>query len=389
MIARQGIDDLLRRATDASRIPGVVAAVRTGAGVVYEGAFGRRAIHRPAPMTPDTVFWLASLAQPITAVAAMQLVDRGLLSLDEPAARCCEELAQARVLAGFDPAGRPQLRPPRRPVTLRQLLSHTSGFGLEIWNRDLGRYQSATSTPSVMSGRVAALRLPLVADPGEAWEYGIGLDWAGRMIERATRQPLGEQLRESLFEPLGMADTGFHLDASRRGRLAKIHNRAEDGALEPTEIEMPPEPEFEQGGFGLYATVGDLLRFAGLLLRGGEIDGRRLLRPETVDAIGSNQGGALRPKPLRTAMAALSNDAGFPGNATHAWGLGFLVHEAPSAHGRSEGSLGAAGLANAFLWIDRKRQVAGVLATQILPYHDAQAVGLFEAFESAVYRALK
>jgi methyl acetate hydrolase len=173
------IDALLRRAVEAGEVPGVVALAATADGPVYEAAFGSRTVGGGAAMTLDTVFRIASMTKAITCVAAMQQVEAGKLNLDGTLPDIDPALNAPQVLEGFDASGAPKLRPARRAITLRHLMTHTAGFTYEMWNPDTARYVQATETPMLMSGRVAALRRPLNFDPGERWEYGINIDWIG------------------------------------------------------------------------------------------------------------------------------------------------------------------------------------------------------------------
>ena len=199
-----GVDEVLKAAIDRGDVPGVVAMAATRDGAIYQGAFGRRALPDGAAMTPDTVFWLASMTKAITSTAAMQLVDEGKLALDRPIADVLPELAAPQVLEGFDAAGEPQLRPAKRPITLRHLLTHTAGFVYDIWNAEMGRYMEKAGVPGIISCQNAALALPLVFEPGEKWDYGINIDWVGKAVERASGQTLGDYFAEHLFGPIGM-----------------------------------------------------------------------------------------------------------------------------------------------------------------------------------------
>jgi CubicO group peptidase (beta-lactamase class C family) len=389
VIAIRGrLDTLLSGSVARGEVPGVVAMVTDRNDVLYEGAFGARALGEAAAMTVDTVLYLASMTKPITAAAAMALVERGALDLDWPAGRWCPELGRVQVLEGFDATGEPILRPPRRPVTLRHLLTHTSGFGYEIWNADILRFLRLRGLPEIGGGRLAALGTPLVADPGERWVYGIGIDWAGRMVEAASGTSLGAFLREALFEPLGMASTGFRVTPPMRSRLAKVHQRGPDGALAAIDWEMPREPEFEEGGDGLYGTVEDYVRFARMILGGGKLGATRVLREETVATMATNHLGDVRVGALRTAMPERSNDVEFLPGVAKGWGLSFVINLEGAPGGRSAGSLAWAGIANTYFWIDPARAIAGVLATQVLPFADVHALPLALAFERTVYTAL-
>ena len=375
----------LRQAVEAGDVPGVVAAAATADGAMFEAAFGTRDLATGAPMTQDTVVWIASMTKAITGACAMQLVERGKLSLDGDLADVLPELGRVQVLEGFDAAGVPRLRAPKRAITLRHLLTHTSGHAYDMWNADIARYMEATGTPGITTCRHAALTLPLMSDPGERWEYGIAIDFAGKAVEAVSGQTLSEYMQDNIFGPLGMTDTGFRIGEAQRRRLAKIHARTPDG-LVSTNTEIPQEPEFHMGGGGLYSTVGDYLRFAQMILHGGSFNGAQILRPETVAAMSANAMGELVCNPMKTAAPAVSNDVEFIDGMK--WGLSFLINPEALPTGRSAGSLAWAGLANSYYWIDPKRQVAGVYATQVLPFYDAKAVAAFEAFETAVYAAL-
>src|SRR5215472_2506268 len=241
------IDTALRQATEHRDVPGVVAVAANDKGVIYEGAFGTRNLAQGPAMTLDTIFRLASMTKAVTSVAAMQLVEQGRLQLDQPIGNVLPELSAPQVLDGFDDAGAPRLRSAKRPITLRHLLTHTAGFGYEFDNADLVRYVKATNTPPTSTGKLAALRLPLTFDPGERWQYGINIDWVGRAIEAATGLPLEVYFRQHIFAPLGMSDTDYVISAAQRSRLVSVHQRQEDGALQPTEPKDPPWREFWGG----------------------------------------------------------------------------------------------------------------------------------------------
>jgi methyl acetate hydrolase len=386
----KSIDTIFSQAVESQTMPGIVAVAATDKGIVYEGAFGKRELGKDASVTLDTVFWIASMTKAITAAAAMQLVERGKLSLDRPASEVAPELAKAQVLEGFDAAGAPRLRPPRRPITLRHLLTHTAGFSYEIWNAAIAQYQAATGTPGITTCTNAALTTPLMFDPGDQWEYGINIDWAGKMVEAVSGQRLDRYFQENLFGPLGMKDTSFSISPSQRARLASVHQRGEDGALAPIEFGLPPEPEFLMGGGGLYSTAADYLAFAQMIMQGGSGKGGQVLRPETVVLMSQNHIGGLEAAPgvLKSAMPPLSNDVElFPG-VSKKWGLSFLINTQPLPTGRSAGSLAWAGLANTYFWIDRTRRVCGVFLSQVLPFFDHTAIDLLGTFETEVYRAV-
>lgn len=388
MQAMQRTDNLLRRAIDTGELPGVVAAAVFRDATIYEGAFGRRVLGQDAPVALDTVVWIASMTKALTTTAAMQLVERGDLDLDSPLHLKAPEIGNAQVLEGFDEAGQPRTRPPKRPISLRDLLTHTAGYGYEYWSDAIQKFRKSKKLPGIASCQNAALQAPLLFDPGERWEYGISIDWVGKVIEAVTGQRLGQYLTDNVLAPLGMHDTAFKISASMRERLAVIHQRDNDGKLATTSIEVPQDPQFEMGGGGLYGTARDYLRFVKMILHQGQSDGQQVLKAQTVDLMTKNQTGALRITPLRTVMPLLSNDFElFPGIEKH-FGFGFLINAQPAPTGLSAGSLMWAGLANTYFWIDPASQIGGVYLTQVLPFADAKALPLFLEFQKSIYESI-
>ena len=382
------VDALLKAATDRGDVPGVVAMAATREGPVYQGAFGKRALPGGPAVTLDTVFWIASMTKAITSTAAMRLVEQGKLSLDWPISEVLPELAAPQVLEGFDATGEPMLRPARQRITLRHLLTHTAGFVYDIWNPDMGRYMEKMHVPGIISCQNAALMLPLVFDPGDMWDYGINIDWAGKAVERASGQSLGDFFAEHIFAPVGMTDTGFALAPDRCARLVGMHARAADGTLGPIPFELPQDPEFQMGGGGLYGTAANYLAFERLFLNQGRVNGRQVLRPETVQLMSQNAIGGLDVRGLETAVPAYSNNAEFFPGIRKKWGLGFMISPEPMPGGRGPGSLAWAGLGNTYFWIDPAKGVAGVVLMQLIPFADPKALTLLDGFEKTLYAAL-
>ena len=381
-------DSLFRGAVASGAVPGVVAMATSREGTLYEGAFGERSLGGGAAMSTDTVGWIASMTKAITSVAAVQLVERGQIDLDAPASSVVPALAEVQVLTGFDAAGRPQLRTPKRAITLRHLLTHSAGFSYEIWNTDIQKVQAAFGIPGITECKNKALTTPLLFDPGEGWEYGINIDWAGKMIEAASGQKLGRYLQDQLLGPLGMTSTAFRISPDMRRRLAGVHLRGADGKLAPFEFEIPQEPEFEMGGGGLYGTMGDYLKFVRMILNGGQLGGERVLKPETVASLSLNHMGSNRVYNLKAAIA-LTNDAEFFPGVAKSWSLAFQINHERVFTGRPAGALMWAGLANSYYWIDPASGVGGVYMTQIFPFADSESLPLYYAFETAVYDSLR
>jgi len=380
------IDQALAEAVKSGRVPGVVALAANDKGTIYSGAFGVRSLGQPQPMTVDSVFWIASMTKAVTTVAAMQMVEQGKLKLDQPASEILPDLASAQVLEGFDATGAPKLRPARRPITLRQLLTHTAGYTYDIWNANTGRYEKQANLPGIITCKDDALKTPLAFDPGDRWEYGINIDFAGKMVEKVSGERLESYFHEHIFGPLGMADTSFKLSPSQRGRLVAMHARGADGSLKPIEFEMPQEPEFFMGGGGLYSTGPDYLKFVRMFLNHGSLDGKTVLRPETVAIMGQNQIGNVNVVVLKSVLPDSSLDAEFFPGMVKKWGLGFMINTETAPTGRSAGSLAWAGLANTYFWIDPGKNIAGVILMQLLPFADPQALQTFAEFESGLYK---
>ncbi|MEP7057305.1 MAG: serine hydrolase domain-containing protein [Caldimonas sp.] len=389
MTLKSNLDDILGRAARAGDVPGVVALVTDRERTLYEGAFGKRALGSDAAMTVDTVGWIASCTKAITGAACMQLVEQGRIDLDSPAQKWVPRLAECKVLEGFDDAGQPRLRAPKRPITLRHLLTHTAGFGYEFWSAETGRYQAATGTPGIITCAEAALMQPLLFDPGERWMYGISIDWAGKIVEAVSGRKIGAYMAENLFGPLGMRDTAFRIRPDMQARLAKIHHRDDQGALTAGDLTIEQSPENEMAGGGLYGTMPDYIRFVRMILNDGQGEFGRVLKADTVQLMSRNAMGDIRVAMLPTQAPPLTNDAEFFPGVPKSWGLSFQINEAPAPTGRPAGQLMWAGLANSYFWIDRRTGIGGAYMTQILPFADVKALPLYYEFESAVYHSLQ
>jgi methyl acetate hydrolase len=376
------IDKALQAKIGAEEIPGVVAMAANEQLVVYEGAFGFRDIAAASRMSADTIFRVASMVKLLTSVAALQLVERGKLKLDEPAGNIDPTLGSAQVLAGFDAKGVPQLRPAQKPITLRNLLTHTSGFSYLLWDPNVVRYLK------VARRNPAFPRMPLMFEPGSRWAYGGSLDRVGRMVEIAGGQSLDRYFSDHITGPLGMSDTGFSLTGKQRERQAILHVRDATGKLLPRPLEKPNVPKVFSGGGGIYSTAPDYLTLLQALLNGGRLRETSILRPETVALISENQIGNLEAGILKTTNPALSNDVDFFPGIQLRWGLGHMINIDPVPGGRKAGSLTWAGLFNTYYWIDPTMRIAGVIMMQILPFADRQALKAYRQFECGICRAL-
>jgi len=368
-----------------SRVPGVVAVVTDRDRDVYVGAEGVRCIDGDRTMTPDTVCAIFSTTKAIVGTVCLQLVEEGKLDLDAPAKRYAPAIGELQVIDGFDHDGSPQLRAPKRDITTRMLLLHTAGFGYDFFNETYNRLAQEHGQPSVITASHASINTPLLFDPGERWEYGSSIDWAGQVVEGITGQRLGEAMQQRILEPLGMMSTSFTLTDEMRDRLAKIHQREDDGSLTPLDLVLEQNPEVHMGGHGLYSTALDYSKFVRMWLNDGVGPDGPILKRETVEMAVQNGLGEMKIKPLPGVIPALSNEAEFFPGMPKSWALTFMLNDEPAPTGRPANSLAWAGLTNLYYWIDRQNGIGGFWATQILPFADPTSVGGYLDFESAVY----
>lgn len=380
------IDQVLREAVEEKKLPGIVAMVAVGDQITYQGASGKRDSIKNIPMTMDSIFHIASMTKPVTSVGVMQLVESGRVKLDEPASTYLPELSRVQVLEEFDAStGKAKLRPPKTPPTVRQLLTHTSGFVYEFFDAKLHAYAASGAVPPIRQGDDAFLKAPLMFDPGTQWEYGINTDWLGKLIEKVSGQTLEAYFQQHIFQPLGMTDTFFNVPPEKQARVVALHQRQQDGSF----VEPPPQPfqpvRFFSGGGGLYSTASDYLKFERMVLGGGKLGNKRILRSETVDEMSRNQIGDLTLVQLKSSVPQLAKDPiRIPGSLDK-FGLGFGINAKPVEGGRSAGSLAWAGIFNTFFWIDPPRKTCAVVLMQVLPFSDDAAISAVEQFERAVY----
>ncbi len=366
------------------KIPAVAAMVATADKITYEGAFGKRDSASGVDLKTDSIFAIASMTKAITTAAALQLVEKGKLTLDEPAAKHLPELGKLNVLEGFDSTGKPILRPATKPVTLRNLMTHTSGFAYDTWDEKILKYTSQ-SGGAIAPGTVAPL-VPLSFDPGTRWQYGYGLDWTGRLVETVSGQTLEQYFQSNILQPLGMKDTSFILPAEKFDRLVSVYTRQSDGSLKENPRTLPTPPKAFNGGGGLYSTAPDYVRFMQMILHQGRGNGKdQILQPKTVQMMSSNQVGSIAAGRLKTARPAISSDVDFHPGATDKYTFGFLMNPTAYEGGRSAGSLAWAGVYNTYYWIDPRRSLCAVVMMQFLPFADREGVGLLRDFEHAVY----
>ena len=377
------LQDALDQVLARQPVAGAVAMIGNREATLASAASGLADPATGKPMLLDGIFQIASMTKAVTSVAAMQLVERGLLSLDDPIDPVLPELARPALLTGFDPDGKPILRPAGRAITLRHLLTHTSGLGYAFTSGDMARARG-----KVTPGSIASLSAPLMFEPGSDWLYGVSTDWVGRAVESASGQTLGAYMAEHIFAPLAMLDTGFAVAAQKTGRRVPLLSRQEDG-LVPLELEIGggDAAEFHSGGGGLYSTAADYMRFLRMILNRGTLDGQRIVSADTIATMARNQVGEMKAGRMESTvpLLALNHDL-FP-RMHCGWGLGFLINPEPGPDGRAAGSLAWAGLPNCYFWIDPASDLAGLVLMQFLPFADEAALHVLSAVESEAYRA--
>lgn len=382
------VDQVLADAVAAGAVPNVSAVAADPDGVIFEGAAGPRvAGGDPADTVGvDSLYQIKSMTKLVATTVALQLVEEAAIDLDATVEHYVPDFARVRVLEGWD-GGTPRLRAPRSQATVRHLLTHTSGLSYWFWNSSIVRWERATGTPNVSAGLMTSFDAPMVHDPGAAWEYGISLDWLGRVIEAATGETLDVAISKRVLRPLGMTETGYRPTPAQRAKTVPVHRPAEGIGWAPGEIGDVPDPEYWSGGAGLYSTPRDYIKFQRALLRGGELDGTRILSEQTVDQMFRNQIGDLEvPAVLPTADPA-SSDTFRPG-AGNKFGFGLLLNTRDVPGRRRAWSGGWAGLCNTHFWIDRRSGVAASIYSQFLPFATPPSMKLYAGFEAALYSSL-
>lgn len=371
------IDEQLERVIAKGDVPGFAAAVINAKGTIFQKTAGVAAIGDETPVTADSVFWIASMTKPITTIAALQLVEQGKLHLDVPAADVLPELGKLQILENG------ALRPAKKQVTLRQLLTHTSGFSYDFASVEYVDYLVKNNIPAGR-GKKASYELPLLFEPGERWEYGIGIDWAGMMVEAASGMDLEAYFQTHIFVPLGMKDTSFVPAEALNVRRVAIHQRLEGGALRPNAVSTARRPEVLSGGGGLFSTLNDYQKFLSIFLN----EGAGIVSPAMIEEMGHNQIGQIKAGVIPTENPAFMTASDLSAGQDTKFTLGFLIYPEALPTGRKAGSLVWLGAANTYFWIDQASGIAGIMLMQILPLGDPACVRAFIAFEKAVYAAM-
>ncbi|HEY4168437.1 MAG TPA: serine hydrolase domain-containing protein [Reyranella sp.] len=388
MVKLSGFETTARRLIADGAFHGVAAMVADESHELYRSAFGFADLEKRQALRVDDVFFIASMTKIVTALACVQLIEQGRLGLEDDASAIVPKMV-AKVLAGFDANGQPLLRAPKRRVTVRHLLTHTSGQTTDLWNADTIRYVEEMKLPPVPGCRPEAFMTPLVFDPGEGWEYGVGSDWIGQIVEKVSGQRLDAYFKQHIFDPIGMTETSFILSPAQRARLVPVQIRQPDGSFRQSGFEVSQTPEMFMGGAGLYGTISDYIKFLQMFLNDGRAQGGRVLRPETVALFTANHIGTMEWPGMKTAIPAMSADVELLPGIPKRWSLGALRNETDVPGRRKAGSQFWAGLANSYFWFDRTSKLAGVTASAYFPFADPAAVAVFDALEQDSYKAFR
>ncbi|KAI9149938.1 beta-lactamase/transpeptidase-like protein [Paramyrothecium foliicola] len=388
------VDRILKRYVaqgDATknRILGASLTVLSKNGIIYEGVAGRTGMHVDSPtLALDSSGWIASMTKIVTATALMQIVERNLIKLDDDVRQLVPELAQVQILKPPSASGEITLENNSDPITLRQLLTHSSGMGydavdpdLQAWAKSIGRKDKTLDQTR------EGWNTPLRFRPGSSWSYGSGIDWAGQVLEKVTGQTLGGYMSENIFEPLGMRDTAFRrLEITERisGRIVECCYRTADGSLVTGPLPVPENPLLDSGGAGLFSTAKDYGVFLQALLAASQGEGL-LLQRETVDEMFRPQ---LNDSQSRDMHALVKDVLPFPSDIAVNQGICGAINLSDVHGKRRKGTLTWGGMTNPNWWIDRETGIAAVLFVHLLPQGDEVVMKLYDELERAVYGSL-
>jgi methyl acetate hydrolase len=373
------LDGVLRKGVEDKSVVGVVAMATDRKGPFYQGAFGVADAATGRPLAMDALFRIASMTKAITSTAAMQLIERGRVGLDDPVEKYLPAFAHLQVFESIDPAtGAYQLHPARSIATVRHLMTHTSGLGYPFTSATLRDFKPRPDDDYPIG--------PLLFEPGTRWHYGTSTDWLGKVVEAVSGRPLDEYFRLRVTGPLGMADTFYNVPADKQARLVAVHHRGPDGIIVKDDAQPGATINPIVGGGGLASTAADYIRFVRMILNDGALDGVRILKADTVAAMGQNAIGNLGVPALKSALTWRSDEFSFIADGRDKWGLGFLITVDDAKGKRSAGSLSWGGIYNTYFWIDRARGIGGVILTQFLPFADRKALALYDGFERGVYQ---
>jgi methyl acetate hydrolase len=365
--------------------PGVVALVVGRDGVLYQGAAGKLDIAHDITMPVNAIFAIASMTKPVTSVAIMILGEEGKLNLDDSVSKYLPGFDNLRVITKFNENDATyETRPAKRPMTIRHLLTHTSGLGYDFSNAIEHRLMEKT--------KKSEWELPLLNDPGDKWHYSASTVVLGMVVEKISGEPLEAYFQKHIFEPLGMVDTSYAVPLAKQSRVATKYHRIDGEWKELTQtrpIPATPVGPFRGDG-GLYSTAQDYGKFMQMLLNGGHLGQAKILSERSVKMMGENNIGPIFVELQPVTQPSLAKP--FPLGAGHdKFGLGFQITSSDPRYAmfRSAGSMSWAGIYNTEFWIDPVQHIGGVMLMQVLPFYDDGALRTLRDFEKLVYQDLR
>jgi len=364
--------------------PGVVALIVGREGVLFEGAAGKLEVGHDKPMPVNAIFSIASMTKPVTSVAIMMLFEQGKLKLDDPVSKYLTGFDNPQVITKFnDKDATYETRPAKRPMTIRHLLTHTSGIAYGAFNPIVDRLKESTKRHE--------WELPLVNDPGEKWNYGPSTVVLGMIVEKISGESLEAYFQRHIFVPLGMVDTSYAVPLAKQSRVATEHSRINGVLQEQPQEPIPTTPTAPfRGDCCLYSTAQDYGKFMEMLLNGGRLGTAKILSENSVKMMGENNIGPIFVELQQAADQSLAKP--FPLGAGHdKFGLGFQIASGDPEYAkfRSPGSMSWAGIYNTEFWIDPQRHIGVVMMMQVLPFYDEGAIRTLRDFEELVYQKVR
>ncbi len=378
---KTAISEFSAAAIQRGDVPGAVTLIVNREGVLYQGVAGKQDLARNVDMSANTIFRIASMTKPVTSVAIMMLVDAGKLKLDDPVSKYLPEFKDRPVISKFNAADATyETRPAKRAITIRHLLTHTSGLGYAFTDPTIARLLKDTKKTEP--------ELPLLQDPGTRWQYSASTRVLGWVVEKVSGEKLDVFLQKQIFGPLKMVDTAHVVPADKVSRVVTVHSR-KDGKLSE-EANTPAQESTIRGDGGLYSTANDYALFVRMLLNGGTLNGVKILSTKSVRMMGENPAAGIVMQTQPDANPDRTRP--FPvGAGRDKFGLGFQITAADPKYAkyRSPGSLSWGGIFNTHFWIDPKRQIAGIVLMQTLPFYDEASMGVLRGIEAITYQHLK
>ena len=377
----------IQRALEASskRVPGLSAMVSSQDKTIYKGHFGYSDLQGKKLVDDNSLFRIASMTKAVTSACIMQLIEKEKLSLETELKYFFPEVSAKKIIEGFDDQDQPIYSEPSNDILIKHLLSHSSGLGYEMWNKNISKLVEKGDLVSMMTNKKDFLDAPLLFNPGSSWEYGIGIDWLGVLVEEISGLNLQEYMKKNIFDPLEMKNTGYDLPSSEHARVAKVYNRTDEDFSE-IPFGVSEKYEFYSGGGGLISNIDDYSTFLKIFLNAGKGNEAQILKEESVQTMLSSVNKEIKMKNLETSSPPLTEDMIIMAGIEKSWSPGFMINHETSQSGRPENSAGWAGLFNSFFWIDTQNNMVSVILMQMLPFLEKGCVETLEDFESSIYK---